>query len=158
MLDLTIKLIKGIEEGDEESILGAEEVAIFLVFGAENSGIVEPYLSELEKNPATMEDGEALQTALVSYLKKFGDNASPSALWALGKFQNTENVEILKEQLSSQLKRFLLYNKGVYNALDALHRSGEEVFKRGSSGVQTIVENIQDARDYLAKFGEVHPW
>jgi hypothetical protein len=158
MIELTKQLIPLIIDGDSEAILGAEEIAMFLVFGIENTGIVEPYLSEISNNPPTTEDGAALQKALVEHLRKYEYSANPAAIWALGKYQNTAHVELLREQLAVHLEQMLKHSSAVYNAIESLNKCGEDASRRASSGTMEVENNIEDARNYLAKFGKVFPW
>lgn len=157
MIDLTYKLITGINKGDDEALLGASEVGRFLVFGLETSSIIEPYNSVLSETPANDEDGVVLQAALISYLKVNAPKINPSALNSLGKFHNSSNIEFLRDQLALYLDSSLENYDAMYSSMVALENSGENGVLGSSSSVFDKDETIQKAREYMSKFDKESP-
>jgi hypothetical protein len=151
-------LIEGIRSGDEESFLGAGEIARAHVLGLKDTAVLEPYASLYATEPITEADAVAIKSALMKHLRKHDTLFVADAVFALGLFHDSSLVPFIRDCLVKHLRLLLAQNAVVGNLICALDNCGEQLITAGHFSRAEPEKNIADARLYLGKFGLTFPW
>jgi hypothetical protein len=152
MTPVTSRLLSGIRDDDAESMLGAAEFAQAFRFGTgANAGLIEPYAQLLVEHPPTSEDAAALKVALVDYLSSTSRCNAAAAVFALGKFEDPLQVELLRSLLREQVASISCDSMVLGNLICALHNIGERVITSGRFDASEIEANIAFSREYLER-------
>ena len=152
MSQLTDYLCERIRCGDGEAFLGAHEVLLEFRLKTQTGGGIEPWASRILAEPPSAKDVKRLRAALLDALLNGNDSSASDAAFALAELQDAELVPVLRKQLHRQMRALSRTYGAVWNLIQALECSGEEVLPAARSRSALDIEAaLRGAREYLAK-------
>lgn len=149
------EILAGINENDDEAILGACEYADAFHVGGFTP--VPPYDERLGSEPPTAEGLAQIKEALLANLKSI-TQPNPRVYVALGKCRDPALVPLLREHLAQNLKALLRYNGALASLVMALSYTGEGIISEHTHSPFEPNKLIADTRAYLKQFGLTFPW
>lgn len=159
MKNLVDRILQGIESGESEAFLAANEYGRAFVCGcSENVGLIEPYDQELSETPPTEAGANLIRAALKKTIRESMPGQG-RGVKALSSFRNEDDLEFFEDMLQLQLEECMRSNSALGQLVIAISDSGGQILRTSSFSTSDPTRFITDAQHYLhEKTGRLNPW